>query len=198
MGDNGSMRLGSAGPIGVVVLGALALALTGCVESSEAPPPSPTASAPAPTESATPTPTPTPTATPFSADCDELVPQSALTGLFADFTRVGTYAPPAGSLGAAVLEAEGTVCGWQNGQNQTLMVAVAQLDAATLLAMKNRLVTTSNSVPTYEVEGYFQVLNGVGEAQAFRDPYWIVTTSVSYVEPGEPQPVVAAVLAALG
>lgn len=135
---------------------------------------------------------------PFSADCDQLVPPSALTGLFADFHRVGTYVPPTGSPGAAVLEAKGTVCGWQNAQNQTLMVAVAQLDAVTLLAMKNHLVTVSHWVPTYEVEGYFQVLSGVGEAQVFQDPYWIVTTSVKYAEPGEAQPVVAAVLAALG
>lgn len=188
------MRLGRVAAIAAV----LVVGLTGCVEYGEAPPPSPTASAPPPTESATPTPTPTPTATPFSADCDQLVPPSALTGLFADFHRVGTYVPPTGSPGAAVLEAKGTVCGWQNAQNQTLMVAVAQLDAATLLAMKNHLVTVSHWVPTYEVEGYFQVLSGVGEAQVFQDPYWIVTTSVKYAEPGEAQPVVAAVLAALG
>ncbi len=96
-----------------------------------------------------------------------------------------------------MLAAKGTVCGWQNSKNQTLMVAVAQLDPATLLTMKNDLVMNSHSVPTYEVEGYFEVVSGVGDAQAFLDPYWIVTTSVKYAEPGEAQPVVAAVLAAL-
>ena len=55
----------------------------------------------------------------------------------------------------------------------------------------------SHSVPTYGVEGYFQVLSGVGEVQAFQDPYWIVSTSVKYAEPGEAQPVIAAVLAAM-
>jgi hypothetical protein len=183
--------------VGLVLLSTAVL--TGCVDEGEAPPPpSPTASAP-PTETPTPTPTPTATATPLSIDCDELVPASVLTGpLFADFHRVGTYVPPSGSAGAQVLEAKGTVCGWQNSKNQTLMVAVAQLDPATLLAMKNHLVTASHSVPTYEVEGYFQVTSGVGEAQAFLDPYWIVTTSVKYAEPGEAQPVVAATLEALG
>ncbi len=174
------------------------MAMAGCVEDTGEPDPVPTTSTPSPTASPTAIPTPTATATPFSADCDELVPPSALTGLFADFSRVGTYLPPAGSVGAAVLEADGTVCGWQNAQNQTLMVAVAQLDAEALLTMKNDLVVNSHSVPTYGVEGYFEVLSGVGEVQAFQDPYWIVSTSVRYAEPGEAQPVIAAVLEALG
>lgn len=186
--------------LGTVAVAVLALvALTGCVEDGEDPPaPSPTASQPPAEETPTPTPTPTPTAVPFSIDCDALLPPGSLTGLFAGFNRVGTYVPPSGSLGDQVLDAEGTVCGWQNAQNQTLMIAVAQLDAATLLAKKNDLVMTSRSVPTFGVEGYFQVKSGVGEAEAFLDPYWIVTTSVKFAEPGEAQPVVASVLDALG
>jgi hypothetical protein len=201
MGDNGLMRPGrppSLRPLSALAVAVLAIAaLAACMDDSGTPELPPTTSAPATTPSATPTPTPTPTATPFSADCDTLVPPTALTGLFADFHRVGTYLPPTGSVGDRVLDAKGTVCGWQNAQNQTLMVAVAELDPATLLEMKNELVMTSHSVPTYEVEGYFQVVSGVGEVQAFLDPYWIVTTSVKYAEPGEAQPVVAAALAAV-
>ena len=38
----------------------------------------------------------------------------------------------------------------------------------------------------------------LGEVQAFQDPYWVVSTSVRYAEPGEAQPVIAAVLDAVG
>lgn len=194
-------RASAAGLVPVLVL--TALALTGCVAAADrAPTVAPTPSAtPTPTPTATPdpapTPTPSPTAMPLSIPCTELVPTAKLTGMFAGYQPITGYAPAAGTLGAQVHAAQGTVCGWQNSQNQVLMAAVAQLDPASLLAKKNELVMTSNSVPTYGVEGYFQVTGGVGQAEAFEDPYWLVATSVVFLEPGEPQPIIAAMLETL-
>ena len=53
-------------------------------------------------------------------------------------------------------------------------------------------------MPTYGVEGYFQVVSGVGEVQAFTEPYWIVATSTAFMEPGEVAPIIGAVLERLG
>jgi hypothetical protein len=94
---------------------------------------------------------------------------------------------------------KGLACAWVNQTSGELIeVSVANLPAAHLTQLKNDLVTTSNSVPTYEVEGYFKVNGSTGEAQAFSDPYWIVATSTAFFEPGDAQPIVAAAIAALG
>ncbi len=172
--------------------------LAGCVDDP-APVPTPSASAtPTPTATAgEPTPTPTPTSEPVSIDCVSLVPADAFAMLFKTFTLVPSYAPAAGSLGAEVLERGGTVCGWTATDGTIVSVGIATLDAATIDAKANDLVVTSHSVPTYGVEGYFQVVSGLGEVQAFTDPYWIVATSTAFMEPGEVTPIMDAVLAAL-
>jgi hypothetical protein len=97
-----------------------------------------------------------------------------------------------------VLDAEGTVCGWTATDGTIVSVGIAALDAEVSLPRKNDLVVSSNSVPTYGVEGYFEVVSGVGEVQAFSDPYWIVATSTAFAEPGEPAPIIDAVLARVG
>jgi len=41
------------------------------------------------------------------------------------------------------------------------------------------------------------VTGGAGQAEAFEEPYWLVATSVVFLEPGEPQPIIAAMLETL-
>jgi hypothetical protein len=109
------------------------------------------------------------------------------------------YTPAAGSLAAEVARQRGLTCAWVNQTSgDVIEIAVANLPEAHLTDLKNTLVTTSYSVPTYGVEGYF-ILNGSkGEAQAFSDPYWIVATSTAFFEPGDAEPLVKAAIAALG
>jgi len=178
MTQNGWMRPGPTLPLTFVVAAASILLLAGCVDASD-PAPTPTTSAtPTPTATAgEPTPTPTPEPEPVTIDCVGLVPADAFAMLFKEFTLVPGYAPQAGSVLSEVLDAEGTVCGWTATDGTIVAVGIAALDAELSLTRKNDLVVSSNSVPTYGVEGYFEVVSGVGEVQAFSDPYWIVAPS---------------------
>ena len=127
-------------------------------------------------------------------DCVSLVPADAFTTLFKTFTLVPDYAPPTGSVLTEVLDRNGTVCGWKSTDGTIVAVGISELDPETLDAKANELVVSSHSVPTYGVEGYFQVVSGVGEAQVFSEPYWILATSTAFAEPGEVGPIVDAVL----
>ena len=57
---------------------------------------------------------------------------------------------------------------------------------------------SSNAVPTYgtppDVEGFFLLSGGVGQAQVFTGEYWVVVESESMFEPGDAQQLVASVL----
>jgi len=195
MTHNGWMRPGSRLPLTIAAAAPAIALLAGCVDSPEATPqPTPSAT-PTPTPTAgEPTPTPTPTTEPLVIDCVSLVPADAFAMLFKDFTLVPNYAPPAASVFTEVLNWNGTVCGWTASDGTVVAIGIAELDPETSLAKKNDLVVSSHSVPTYGVEGYFQVTSGVGEAQAFSDPYWILTTSTAFMEPGEVAPIMEAVL----
>lgn len=201
-GDDEAMRqrtLALAVPVAVVCLALLA----GCVPQQGATEPARTATpSQTPSATATPTPSATPDAaadgTPVTIACDKLISAQAMYDYNPNFSLKSGYTPAAGSLPAQVTAQKGLACAWVNQTSGALIeVAVANLPAAHLTQLKNALVTTSNSVPTYEVEGYFKVNGANGEAQAFFDPYWIVATSPVFFEPGDAQPIVAAAIAGL-
>lgn len=186
-----------------LAVGFLGLALlSGCVPSAPEPEPTGTASStPSGSASASPTPTPTPTEEiiPFSADCTALLTPAVVYDFDPNYSPAGAFTPAAGSVAAEAIAAGGVACRWVHGTTgQTLDVAVAHLSPAAATARKNDLVTTSNSVPTYGVEGYFRVVDGAGEAQAFPDPYWVSIVSAGFAEPGDATPLMDAVIAALG
>jgi hypothetical protein len=109
------------------------------------------------------------------------------------------YVPKAGSTAAKILGLNGLACSWINQTSgDTISVSVANLPDSTLTDIKNGLVSTSNSVPTYEVEGYFTVAGGVGAANAFSGSYWISASSADFGEPGDAAPIIAAALSGLG
>ena len=69
----------------------------------------------------------------------------------------------------------------------------------TLVTVKNDAFEASTMVPTYGGdEGYFTVRDGVGEAQTFVGSFWIVSTSPTYLEPGDAVDILAAATAAVG
>lgn len=190
--------------VGLAIVG-----LAGCTSSestADATSAAPTAST---TSEASDTPTPTPTGltgTPLSMDCSTLVQASALDSLYPGFavasvTSDPTDGPTSGagpdSERAEVAGVDGTLCDYTDSAGDTISIGVAQLSDASYTAKANDLVASSNSVPTYGVEGYFQVSGGVGYADVFDSPYWIVTESSAYVEPGDAQPIVDQVLASL-
>ena len=182
---------------------ALALLLAGCVpESTETPDAGATSSTPTPTasasESAEPSSPPEPVITPITIGCDQLITPQVMYDFNQNVVLLDSFTPASGSTAAEALDRGGLACRWTNqSSGETIDISVADLTADELTARKNDLVTSSKSVPTYEVEGYFSADGGVGEAQAFDDPYWITATSVTFAEPGDVQPLIAAAIAAL-
>ncbi|QHF23902.1 hypothetical protein GTU73_07710 [Rathayibacter sp. VKM Ac-2804] len=169
-------------PVALALLVAVG-ALTGCAPAAE---PAPSASEAV-------------TGTPVEIACDDLVPASALTGLWSGFTPSDAVEPTA--VSTEIAGYQGQVCGWSGPDGADFQIAVAQLDPAIIEALKNEYFTTSAAVPTYgrppEIEGYYEIANGRGVADAFIGDYWIEASSASFVEPGDPEPLVRAALDAL-
>lgn len=190
----------------LVVTGALALSLTACTGPSQAAPsPTPTAGPQASaTPGATPTTTPTPdlASTPFAVDCDALLDTGSLSTWYPGLTVVpddeasGDESRDGEAL-QQVADADGTTCTWQDSSGATVTVGVAHFDPDSLDELANELVATSNSVPTYGVEGYFDTPGEIGTAEAFSSPAFVVARSTTFLEPGDAEPVVSAVLSAL-
>lgn len=181
---------------------ALALLLAGCVpESTETPDAGGNSSTPTPTTSASaePTAAPEPVTVPVTLTCDELVSPQVMYDFNQNVALLASFSPEPGTPASEAVARGGIACRWTNqSSGEAIDIAVANLTPDELTTRKNDLVTTSNSVPTYEVEGYFSATGGVGEAQAFSDPYWITAESVTFAEPGDPAPLIAAAIAALG
>jgi len=188
--------------IALVLAGAVAVGATACAAEQEA---APTTSPTAPTGSATPTPTATSTApapaegVPIAIGCDALITPDAIYDYNPNYSLDTAYAPADGTEAAEVAKLDGLTCSWVNQTSGVAIeVAVAQLSDADLTALKNKFVTESNSVPTYRVEGYFQLVDAAGQADAFDGPYWITASSADFFEPGDAEPIIAAAIAGLG
>ncbi|AJM77914.1 hypothetical protein C5C66_07875 [Rathayibacter toxicus] len=150
----------------------------------------------APTAEPTPTTSEAVTGTPIPLSCEQLVPASTITGLWAGFSPSDVADPTA--VSREIAGYNGTVCGWTNGSGATLQLAVAHLRPQVIEALKNEFFTTSKAVPSYgtapTVEGYFHVVEGRGVADVFIGEYWVETSSTSFVEPGDPEPLVRSAL----
>jgi hypothetical protein len=187
--------------VSIALAGVLATAVSACATETDA---SPAESSAAPTPSATASATPTPTATaapitvgkPVTIDCNTLITPDAIYAYNPNFGLSESYKPAAGTEAATIVEAKGLACQWVNQTSgEVVQVAVANLPTDKLTALKNNFVMNSNSVPTYGVEGYFQVVDTLGQAEAFSGAYWISATSDAFFEPGDAQPIVEAALA---
>lgn len=183
-----------------LAVAASALVLAGCAEPAPAPA-EPTAQATgepgatvAPGEGEAPAEEPTP----FEIDCAVLLSPDDVYAYNPNLGTAPDYEPAAdGAIGIA--EEEGTTCGLLNQTSGALVeFGVATPPEGALEARKNDAALGSKPVPTYgtppEVEGYFAVSGEHGEAQVFSGPYWIVVDSVDFVEPGDAQVLVAAIL----
>jgi hypothetical protein len=183
-------------------------ALSACT-SDDAPPSTSTAAASSSTatdspDDATPTATaPALVSTPVDLDCSTLIDPAALTTLHPGLAPAPVPEAPDGDDDGVitplerVAAADGTLCAWTDAAGDTITLGVAQYDDAGLTSLANDLVATSNWVPTYGVEGYFEVTQGVGRAEFLPLPYDVVLESTAFVEPGSAEPLASQVVAAL-
>jgi hypothetical protein len=186
----------------LLVVSAFALtALSGCVPTS-APGPSdaPVSNSPSSTPSASPTPTPTATtvSTPVTIGCNSLITPDEIYAFNPNFGLIDKWTPKAGSAAETAKSEQGIACRWMNqSSGDTMDFSVAHLDPASIEALKNQAVEKSTMVPTYGDEAYFSVSGDVGTAIVFQGDYWLVATSVDYIEPGDPADLITAALSAL-
>lgn len=192
-------RLPARGPArltAVVASAALAAALAGCSgagdHGSATSPGTPRASATA--ASAAPT--------PVALPCDRLLTPEQSSSLHPALNADAGYRAPRGSLPAQAASMKGVACGWtSSATGKAVAVAVARPAASSVTQLDGRAATQSHVVPTYgippAVQGYFAAADGVGTAQVFASGYWVIASSPDFLEPGDAQPVMAAVIANL-
>jgi len=131
--------------------------------------------------------------------CDQLISLQALYDYNPNLVLDSQYVPVAASLAEQAIKDQGIACAWVNETSgEQIVVTVSQPGGAHLSQIANDLVSSSNAVPTYQVEGYFQMNGNVGVAQAISDPYWITTSSTSFLEPGDAAPIIAAARVGVG
>jgi hypothetical protein len=193
---------------GFVALPLIALLLAGCTSSPVGATAAPTRSPATPTAlptlpAKTPT-TPPPTqnvstATPVHLRCKALV-HTALARTIAPGLALDTgWKPAPGTPAARLADLDGTVCRWRDiATGDSLEVAVAKPSRSDATDLKNDLVDRSNSVPTYGEEAYFQVVDHIGEVNAFHGRTWVLARSNRFYEPGDATSVVNSVNTLLG
>lgn len=147
------------------------------------------------TDDATPSASAAPVGKRVTQTCGELLPSGSLDVYGKTFTIDRDYEPEKGSPAARIAQQRGRVCHWTaaDDASTTITLAVADLPEKSLTNLKDALYERGGSVPTYRVEGYFSLIDGIGRADAFADPYWITATSTLFTEPGGAQPVIDAV-----
>lgn len=144
---------------------------------------------------ATPSATSAPVGKRVAQTCGELLPAGSLDVYRRSFVLDRSYEPATGSPAARIAQQRGRVCRWTATDDPatTITLAVADLPEQSLTNLEDALYQRGGSVPTYTVEGYFSLADGVGRADAFAGPYWITASSPLFTEPGGAQPVVDAV-----
>ncbi|MDP3207865.1 MAG: arginyl-tRNA synthetase, partial [Rhodoglobus sp.] len=116
-----------------------------------------------------------------------------------NFALDSGFTPSPGSLAAQAVALKGIACSWVNlSSGESIVMSVAHPSEAALTARANDLISSSNPVPTYGVEGYFALEGSIGTAQAISPPYWVTATSTYFLEPGDVSPLMSAALSALG
>jgi len=183
-----------------VAIAALAIALlSGCTpEGGQVDPSGDPSASGTPSTDPSAEPTDQPVGVPVGATCEDLVSPDTLYNYNPNFGRIDDFTPDDGTAAASALTYQGVVCRWQNQTSgDTIDLSVAQLDEDTLTALKNAAFEDSQMVPTYGEEAYFTVDSGVGSAQVFQGPFWIVAESVVFYEPGDASELIDSVISAL-
>jgi hypothetical protein len=193
-------------PSALVVAVVLALGLSACVPQGDVVPSGPSvtrAPTAAPTDAPEPAVTDAPAegfqSTPVTIDCNALVSPQAVYDYNPNYGYQPDFTPVAGTDVATIAANQGVTCNWVNQTSgETFVIAVAQLSSADLERVRQGIAGKSTAVPGAGDAAYFAASGGVGVAEVFSGPYWIVATSPAFYEFSEPKPLVEAALAALG
>lgn len=192
-------------PSAVVVAAILALGLSACVPESDDVPSGPSVTR---TPTAAPTDAPEPAVTdapaegfqssPVTIDCNTLVSPQAVYDYNPNYGYQPAFTPVPGTDVATIAENQGVACNWVNQTSgETFVIAVAQLAPADLERVEQGIAAKSTPVSGTGDAAYFTASGGIGVAEVFSGPYWIVATSAAFYEFTDPKPLVEAALGAL-
>lgn len=136
----------------------------------------------------------------INLDCSQLISNQEMYDYNPNISLLDNVSLSGTSNVSTVNEIGGLTCQWVNASSEeTIDVGVAKLTDAEIENLKNLAIERSSSVPTYREggaeEGYFSTAGK--EAQAFVGDYWITMHSEMFLEPGDPQPLVADAIASL-
>lgn len=184
-----SSRRTRSGLIALVPLAIVASVLSGCATPDASPTKTPSAT-PTSSEtsepSATPTPTPTPTVAPIGFGCDTVLSADDIYAFNPNYGVAPDHSPSTGAIADAAALG-GVACAWSNQTSgEVIEVAVAKPSSAELTARAQAAAGSSSAAPIYgtppDVDGYFTVVDGAGEAQVFTKGYWLVARSSAFGE----------------
>ncbi|MEX1079322.1 MAG: arginyl-tRNA synthetase [Homoserinimonas sp.] len=195
-------------PAVITVAAVIALGLSGCVPQGSPEPTETTDWTATQQPTTTPTDTPEPAVTdepaggfdsvPVSIDCNKLVSPQVVYDYNPNYGHQPDFTPAPGTDVATIEANQGAVCNWVNqSSGVTFEVAVAQLAADDLATVREGL-PSNTAVSGIGDAAYFAASGGVGVAQVFSGPYWIVATSPAFYEIVEPRPLLQGALTALG
>ncbi len=172
------------------------LAVSGCVDAAPEPTRPPATPAPTAPETLPPTNPATEVQGDLDLACVDLVDPDAIYAFDPNFALVGPFEPGPDSAGSFAIDHGGVVCRWMRESGDvTIDVVAARLAEADLTRLKDEAYATSEMVPTYGDEAYFDPATGT--ATVFQGEFWLVITSPAFAEPGEPTAIVDSALAAL-
>lgn len=171
---------------GVVAL-ASALAACSFVGTSGSPTSSPAASPPAATAAPA---TPGPEHDHVIIDCNLVFADDQAAALTPPLIPVPTFAPAAGSLGAAMVDAGGKPCGWGTDATTASLEVVVAIPTETELTAAKASASTGQVAHSLRSDTiYFAVADGVGRAQVFFGSYWIEVASSAFTTPDQAEAV---------
>ncbi len=133
----------------------------------------------------------------MTVDCAAVLPSQTLYDFNPNVGVQSDYTPAEGTLPAVLVdEQNGAACGFVNQTSgEQIEFAVAHLLPEEAQRRKDALVVGNDPVPIYAGdEGYFALIDGVGQAQVFAGDYWIVGRSTAFYEPGDHAALVSSVV----
>jgi len=171
--------------------------LAACVDEAHTPTLTPSAT-PSDTTEPQPSDSPTVAGDVLDISCADLVDPDAVYAFNPNLALLDDWTPDAGTAAADAVDAGGVACRWvfESGGG-TMDLSVARLSEDDILQLKNEAFASSQMVPTYGDEAYFEVEGNVGTAIVFQGRFWMVVTSEAFAEPGEPTDIIDSALAAL-
>jgi len=187
----------------VLAVPVLVLALAGCVPTPDpAPTSTPTTSSsgtpsPTPTADASATPTPGPDTEPVTQGCSDLISAQAIYDFNPNVSLLDDFSPSAGSFAGEAVAQQGLACRLINQSSGTTYdIGIVRFTAAAFPAKADSI--EGSATPASAFDGYFDIADGTGVAQATVEPYWVTISSNGFLEAGDAAPLVDAVTGTLG